>query len=116
VDGRGARSADGDSRYRFSVAPMMDCTESALRCLLAADHCHTPSLHEMVVAQGLHHGVATACWDFRPLRKALASGWRDDPAARRSAQWQRPGGMTRITERGLPKRAGAEGRFRLLMG
>jgi len=79
--------------YRFSVAPMMDCTDRHFRVLMRQITRHSLLYTEMVVAQALHHGRRDTLLDFDPCEKPLAlQVGGDDPvllaeAARLAAAW-----------------------------
>ena len=48
-------TATETAAYRFSVAPMLDCTDRHFRVLMRQISCHALLYSEMVVAQALHH-------------------------------------------------------------
>ncbi len=79
--------------YRFSVAPMMDCTDRHFRMLMRQITRRGLLYTEMVVAQALHHGRRETLLDFDPCEKPLAlQVGGDDPlllaeAARLAAAW-----------------------------
>ncbi len=83
-----------EGAYRFSVAPMMDCTDRHFRVLMRQITRHALLYTEMVVAQALHHGHRATLLDFDPCEKPLAlQVGGDDPlllaeAARLAADWR----------------------------
>jgi tRNA-dihydrouridine synthase A len=67
--------------HRFSVAPMMDCTDRHFRVLMRQITRRSLLYTEMVVAQALHHGRRERLLDFDPSEKPLAlQVGGDDPA------------------------------------
>jgi tRNA-dihydrouridine synthase A len=67
--------------YRFSVAPMMDCTDRHFRVLMRQISRRALLYTEMVVAQALHYGRRDTLLDFDPQEHPLALQLGgDDPA------------------------------------
>ena len=59
--------------YRFSVAPMLDCTDRHFRVLMRQISTHALLYSEMVVAQALHHSNRRdKLLDFDPVEHPLA--------------------------------------------
>ena len=81
------------ARHRFSVAPMMDCTDRHFRVLMR--HISTCALlyTEMIVAQALHHGRRDRLLDYDAVEHPIAlQVGGDDPcllaeAARLAEAW-----------------------------
>ena len=79
--------------HRFSVAPMMDCTDRHFRMIMRQVSRRALLYTEMVVAQALHHGRRDRLLDFDPLEHPLAlQVGGDDPdllaeAARFAHDW-----------------------------
>ena len=46
---------DREPCWRFSIAPMLDCTDRHFRQLMRQISCHALLYSEMVVAQALHY-------------------------------------------------------------
>ncbi|NQV11014.1 MAG: tRNA dihydrouridine(20/20a) synthase DusA [Cyanobacteria bacterium] len=91
--GEGHGQPTATAAYRFSVAPMMDCTDRHFRVLMRQITRHSLLYTEMVVAQALHHGRRDSLLDFDPCEKPLAlQVGGDDPrllaeAAQLAAAW-----------------------------
>jgi tRNA-dihydrouridine synthase A len=87
------QGAAATAAYRFSVAPMMDCTDRHFRVLMRQITRQSLLYTEMVVAQALHHGRRDSLLDFDLCEKPLAlQVGGDDPvllaeAARLAAAW-----------------------------
>jgi tRNA-dihydrouridine synthase A len=83
----------GPPPHRFSVAPMMDCTDRHFRMIMRQVSRQSLLYTEMVVAQALHHGRRDRLLDFDPLEHPLAlQVGGDDPlllaeAARLAHDW-----------------------------
>lgn len=81
------------ARHRFSVAPMMDCTDRHFRVLMRQISTCALLYTEMVVAQALHHGRRDRLLDYDALEHPLAlQVGGDDPrllaeAARLAEAW-----------------------------
>ena len=80
--------------YRFSVAPMLDCTDRHFRVLMRQISRHALLYSEMVVAQALHHSNRRQrLLDFDPIEHPIALQiGGDDPtllaeAARLATDW-----------------------------
>ena len=80
--------------YRFSVAPMLDCTDRHFRVLMRQISRHALLYSEMVVAQALHHtNRRDRLLDFDPVEHPIAlQVGGDDPAlladaARLASDW-----------------------------
>ena len=80
--------------YRFSVAPMLDCTDRHFRVLMRQISRHALLYSEMVVAQALHHSNRRhRLLDFDPIEHPIALQiGGDDPAllaeaARLATDW-----------------------------
>ncbi len=88
-----AETASAAGAYRFSVAPMLDCTDRHFRVLMRQISRCSLLYTEMVVAQALHHGRREVLLGFDPCEKPLAlQVGGDDPAllaeaARLAADW-----------------------------
>ena len=81
--------------YRFSVAPMLDCTDRHFRVLMRQISRHALLYPEMVVAQALHHtNRRDRLLDFDPVEHPIAlQVGGDDPAlladaARLASDWK----------------------------
>ena len=80
--------------HRFSVAPMLDCTDRHFRVLMRQISCRALLYTEMVVAQALHHtNRRDRLLDFDPIEHPIAlQVGGDDPnlladAARLALDW-----------------------------
>ena len=80
--------------HRFSVAPMLDCTDRHFRVLMRQISCRALLYTEMVVAQALHHtNRRDRLLDFDPIEHPIALQLGgDDPnlladAARLALDW-----------------------------
>ena len=104
--------------YRFSVAPMLDCTDRHFRVLMRQISRRALLYSEMVVAQALHHSKRrNKLLDFDPVEHPIAlQVGGDDPAllaeaARLAQDW----GYDEINLNvGCPKPEGAGREFRSL--
>ncbi|HJN35844.1 MAG TPA: tRNA-dihydrouridine synthase, partial [Prochlorococcaceae cyanobacterium Fu_MAG_50] len=83
-----------DGAYRFSVAPMLDCTDRHFRVLMRQISRRALLYTEMVVAQALHHSKRRQrLLDFDPIEHPIAlQVGGDDPillaeAARLADAW-----------------------------
>jgi len=87
-------SPDREPAWRFSVAPMLDCTDSHFRVLMRQISRHALLYSEMVVAQALHHSKRRErLLSFDPIEHPVAlQVGGDDPtllaeATRMAADW-----------------------------
>ena len=87
-------TAPDTAAYRFSVAPMLDCTDRHFRVLMRQISRHALLYSEMVVAQALHHtNRRDRLLDFDPVEHPIAlQVGGDDPtlladAARLAHDW-----------------------------
>ena len=87
-------TAPDSAAYRFSVAPMLDCTDRHFRVLMRQISRHALLYSEMVVAQALHHtNRRDRLLDFDPVEHPIAlQVGGDDPtlladAARLAHDW-----------------------------
>ncbi|MGC6482957.1 MAG: tRNA dihydrouridine(20/20a) synthase DusA [Synechococcus sp.] len=87
-------SSHGEPAWRFSVAPMLDCTDRHFRVLMRQISTRALLYSEMVVAQALHHtNRRERLLDFDPVEHPIAlQVGGDDPArlaeaARMAADW-----------------------------
>ena len=87
-------TAAESAAYRFSVAPMLDCTDRHFRVLMRQISRHALLYSEMVVAQALHHtNRRDRLLDFDPVEHPIAlQVGGDDPAlladaARLASDW-----------------------------
>ena len=87
-------SSDREPAWRFSVAPMLDCTDRHFRVLMRQISSRALLYTEMVVAQALHHSKRRErLLDFDPVEHPIAlQVGGDDPAllseaARMAADW-----------------------------
>ena len=87
-------SGDREPAWRFSVAPMLDCTDRHFQVLMRQISTRALLYSEMVVAQALHHtNRRERLLDFDPCgtsHRAASGG--DDPvllaeAAQMAADW-----------------------------
>jgi len=86
--------SDSPPAYRFSVAPMLDCTDRHFRVLMRQISRRALLYSEMVVAQALHHSQRRdKLLDFDPVERPISlQVGGDDPqlladAARMAADW-----------------------------
>ncbi len=87
-------SPDNDGAYRFSVAPMLDCTDRHFRVLMRQISRRALLYTEMVVAKALHHSNRLPrLLDFDPIEHPIALQiGGDDPkllaeAAKLAEEW-----------------------------
>ena len=87
-------TATETAAYRFSVAPMLDCTDRHFRVLMRQISRHALLYSEMVVAQALHHSNRRdKLLDFDAVEHPIAlQVGGDDPtlladAARLASDW-----------------------------
>ena len=75
-------AAGSTAAYRFSVAPMLDCTDRHFRVLMRQISRRAMLYSEMVVAQALHHSKRrNKLLDFDPVEHPIAlQVGGDDPA------------------------------------
>ena len=75
-------AAGSTTAYRFSVAPMLDCTDRHFRVLMRQISRRALLYSEMVVAQALHHSKRrNKLLDFDPVEHPIAlQVGGDDPA------------------------------------
>ena len=103
--------------YRFSVAPMLDCTDRHFRVLMRQISRRALLYSEMVVAQALHHSKRrNKLLDFDPVEHpiALQVGGTPSPAGRSGTTGAGLGLRRDQPQCGLPQPEGAGREFRSL--
>ena len=86
--------------YRFSVAPMLDCTDRHFRVLMRQISRRALLYSEMVVAQALHHSKRrNKLLEFDPVEHPsdLQVGGTPPPCWPKRHDWRRTGATTRST-------------------
>jgi len=71
-----------EQAYRFSVAPMLDCTDRHFRVLMRQISSHALLYSEMVVARAVHHILEEATVDGRERQRRLERLLGCDPIER----------------------------------